>query len=137
MGFVTATPTPDEKAFAGLLTSAFIADAAKLVRSSFANQVKTGLAQLKADLLAGDSSMQIGPALINDFGGLAEAGVRTPYNKADGKALAAMFTTARTNALYGLLPTTKLTKSEFNADIAKLKTGLETGKGFSELFNIL
>ncbi len=131
-----ATPTSAEKEFAGLLTSAFIADAAKIVPSAFAAEVKAGLTQLKADLLAGEPLAQIGAALINDFGALAEAGVRSPYNKAAGKALAGMLTTARTNAIYGLLPTNSITKSAFNADIAQLKTGLETGKGFSALLNI-
>jgi len=118
-----------------LLSATFIADAAKLVNPTFKSNVTTALDTLKSDLLAGESVMQIGPAIASDLGALAEDGVAKPYSKATGKAVAAMFTTARTNALYDLLPR-QPSKGAFNADIAKLKTGLETGKGFAELFHI-
>jgi len=135
LNFAAASTTAEEKTLAGLLSKTFIADAAKVVRATFKADVTTDLNALKADLLAGESLMQIGPAIASDFGSLAEDGVAKPYNKAAGKALAADFTTARANALYDLLPRPP-SKGAFNADISKLKTGLETGKGFAELFHI-
>jgi hypothetical protein len=136
MNFAAAVPTKGEKALAGLLSNAFIADAAKIVNPLFAGVIKTDLTALKAALLSGASVSQLRSALIADFGTLAEAGVNSPYNYTAGKALAAMITPARTNALYGFLPANTISKTDFNTDIAKLKTGLSTGQGFSELFQI-
>jgi len=133
LNFVAANVTKAEKTLAGMLSKAFIADAAKIVSATFAAEVPALLGDLKTALLSGEPLESIGAALGNDFEPLAEDGVAKPYDHAAGKALAADFTTARTNALYSLLPSDIISKSTFNKDIAKLKTGLETGHGFAAL----
>jgi len=133
LNFAAENVTKAEKTLAGMLSKAFIADAAKVVSSTFAAEVPVLLGDLKTALLSGEPLESIGVALANNFESLAEDGVAKPYDHAAGKALAADFTTARTNALYSLLPSDIISKSTFNKDIGKLKTGLETGHGFAAL----
>jgi hypothetical protein len=143
MGFIssaspaglTTAQAMAEQTLAGMISTQFVNDFVSIFNAVDASGIRSGLSTVKTELQNGISISDLQNVISAGVGDLKYLQVKAHYDYTAGKDLASLITKDDVSALYTILPTGTISKSDLNTDISMLKTDLKTGNvnGFEHI----